>query len=386
MGEGKTTVIAPLLGLLLGDGSQLVLQIVPAPLLSFSLAVLRQCFSSAPLLKSVWTFAFDRRTAVSAELLNKSLTAVSERALMVTTPSAVKAFMLKLIELLHLLDTGQYPRNRSTLAQGLRRIFGLKRSQPQSLALDKPTLQAQAARAVKILGVWRHGVAVIDEVDVVLHPLRSELNWPLGDKHALDFAPVRWELPWHLLNLLFIAQEATAGKTAPSGLNGNSGGAANTGGMTVAAAEENIKERLLAVIAFGLSQNTLQRVPHLTLLSDEFYHDKMRPLLAEWLLLWLRRNGLHEVSDEAALRCLVRGVEDRGLHAQITDRQVRREALACKTTWACRMSWCEWRHGLVRAEHALRHGQRCICAGSHARTCCWAHACQIAYEIAYLAS
>ncbi len=28
----------------------------------------------------------------------------------------------------------------------------------------------------------------------VLHPLKSELNWPLGDKHALDFAPKRWEL------------------------------------------------------------------------------------------------------------------------------------------------------------------------------------------------
>ena len=27
----------------------------------------------------------------------------------------------------------------------------------------------------------------------VLHPLKSELNWPLGDKHALDFAPKRWE-------------------------------------------------------------------------------------------------------------------------------------------------------------------------------------------------
>ena len=27
-------------------------------------------------------------------------------------------------------------------------------------------------------GVWRRAVAVIDEVDVVLHPLRSELNWP----------------------------------------------------------------------------------------------------------------------------------------------------------------------------------------------------------------
>ena len=37
MGEGKTTVISPLLALLLADGSQLLMQIVPAPLLAFSL-------------------------------------------------------------------------------------------------------------------------------------------------------------------------------------------------------------------------------------------------------------------------------------------------------------------------------------------------------------
>ena len=37
MGEGKTTVISPLLALLLADGSQLVMQVVPAPLLRFAL-------------------------------------------------------------------------------------------------------------------------------------------------------------------------------------------------------------------------------------------------------------------------------------------------------------------------------------------------------------
>ena len=40
MGEGKTTVISPLLALMLADGSQLVLQIIPAPLLRFTLQVI----------------------------------------------------------------------------------------------------------------------------------------------------------------------------------------------------------------------------------------------------------------------------------------------------------------------------------------------------------
>ena len=65
MGEGKTTVISPLLALLLADGSQLLMQIVPAPLLAFSLGVLRSVFGSGALRKPVWTFAFDRRAQVT---------------------------------------------------------------------------------------------------------------------------------------------------------------------------------------------------------------------------------------------------------------------------------------------------------------------------------
>ena len=71
MGEGKTTVISPLLALLLGE-SNLVLQIVPAQLLAFALSVLRNVFGAGPLRKPVWTFAFDRRTAVTEALLDKA--------------------------------------------------------------------------------------------------------------------------------------------------------------------------------------------------------------------------------------------------------------------------------------------------------------------------
>eukprot|EP00966_Prymnesium_polylepis_P113498 2624371-Prymnesium_polylepis.1 len=75
MGEGKTTVVAPLLTLLLADGSQLVLQIVPAPLQNFTLSVLRGCFGNPCLHKPVLTFFFDRRSLVSASLLAKARSA-----------------------------------------------------------------------------------------------------------------------------------------------------------------------------------------------------------------------------------------------------------------------------------------------------------------------
>ena len=171
------------------------LQIVPAQLLAFALSVLRGVFGAGPLRKAVWTFAFDRRAAVTLELLEKARAAAAERAVMVTTPAAVKAFMLKLLELLHLLQTGGYSRNRkkkdkvSRLLR-LQRKASTARLPPQGL-YDRGALTAQAAWAVALLGVWRGAYALIDEVDLVFHPLRSELNWPLGDKYPLDFAPTR---------------------------------------------------------------------------------------------------------------------------------------------------------------------------------------------------
>lgn len=33
--------------------------------------------------------------------------------------------------------------------------------------------------------VFRHSALLLDEVDLLLHPLRSELHWPLGVKVSL---------------------------------------------------------------------------------------------------------------------------------------------------------------------------------------------------------
>ena len=49
MGGGKTTVITPLLALLLADPTRLVVQCVPAALLEMSRAITRATFSSVVL-------------------------------------------------------------------------------------------------------------------------------------------------------------------------------------------------------------------------------------------------------------------------------------------------------------------------------------------------
>lgn len=81
MGAGKTTVVGPVLAMLLANSNTLMmevsklllcviiyrnlhnLQVVPNPLLDFSAGVLRERFS-AVIRKPVFTFTFDRYTEV----------------------------------------------------------------------------------------------------------------------------------------------------------------------------------------------------------------------------------------------------------------------------------------------------------------------------------
>ena len=71
MGAGKTTVVGPLLALILGDGKHLVTQIVPQSLLDFSRGTMRATFSSL-IRKPVYTFAFDRFHRVTPDPVQKA--------------------------------------------------------------------------------------------------------------------------------------------------------------------------------------------------------------------------------------------------------------------------------------------------------------------------
>ena len=103
MGAGKTTVVGPLLALLLADGKRLVTQVVPLSLLEFSRSITRERFS-AVIRKPVYTFTFDRFMTVTGGLYRKLLKAMDSRAVLISTSTALKAFQLKFIELLHQLD------------------------------------------------------------------------------------------------------------------------------------------------------------------------------------------------------------------------------------------------------------------------------------------
>ena len=64
MGAGKTTVIGPLLALMLADGSRLVTQVCAAPLLQMTRSQMRQKFSNV-INKRIYTLSFDRSSDTS---------------------------------------------------------------------------------------------------------------------------------------------------------------------------------------------------------------------------------------------------------------------------------------------------------------------------------
>lgn len=59
-------------------------------------------------------------------------------------------------------------------------------------------------------------------------------------------------------------------------------------------------EAIRVAIDEGCASRLLQRTPHVVLLSRKFYHEKLMPLLAQWVLLWMRQRKLREISDEVS--------------------------------------------------------------------------------------
>ena len=71
MGDGKTTVIAPLLALILADGKSLVCSCMPAALAEMTRSVLTRCFSSPVAPRAVISFKFGRASHADRALFDK---------------------------------------------------------------------------------------------------------------------------------------------------------------------------------------------------------------------------------------------------------------------------------------------------------------------------
>ena len=254
MGAGKTTVVAPLLTLMLGDGKSLVMEVVPPALLEFSRSVMRSTFSSI-MYKRVFTFSFDRSSEPSQAMLDKIHAAVLNSGVVISTPTSVKSVMLKLLEIKRTVSDPSLPR--------------------------PPELEAQRDILTKLLHEFRSGVLLMDEVDLILHPLKSELNFPIGAKHDLDFNPMRWKLAMHIIDAIFYAEN---------------------GVMPVDYRDSKrayaILDSFAAAIRRGYDEKQLQSSPHVILLNEDYYDATLQPILCDWVLLWLEAHHIAGISAD----------------------------------------------------------------------------------------
>ncbi|KNC75779.1 hypothetical protein SARC_11702, partial [Sphaeroforma arctica JP610] len=246
--------------------------------MDFSRSVLREKFS-AVVRKAVYTFEFDRFQKGSLYgVYRKLMKARETKGVIIATDTAVKAFQLKFVEVVHNLDRLQTAVRDSSdsrvrqFAEMFMDPLGDRKSAAKTLSVEGPKLHEQADLAVRTLEIFRQGTVIVDEVDLILHPLKSELNYPIGPKNAIDLARkgMRWDIPLYLLDALFYATE---------------------GRTTARLAQSNESEALLMkvkkTVTKGLESRDLQAKPHLTLLSRSFYMTELKPLMAEWLVLWL---------------------------------------------------------------------------------------------------
>jgi len=219
MGAGKTSVVAPLLALIVADGKSLVLSVVPKALIEMSRTRMRETFA-AIMVKRVYTLEFDRSTKITSSMRRSLENAAVNRGIVVATPTTLKSIMLSYIEVLQTI----------------------KELQSKGGITKKLTeLNNQAIEFTKVLSLFKEGVMLLDEVDLILHPLKryvltimlmmsvllvwmiynqmssytyfnsftfffcSELNFPIGEKFDLDGSAdgERWSLPIHLLDAIF---------------------------------------------------------------------------------------------------------------------------------------------------------------------------------------
>ncbi len=194
------------------------------------------------------------------------------------------------------------------------RLYGTKRSilggvwlrfcKPPDWSADQVEILCnlrQIGPIKKILSLFRDGVLLLDEVDLLLHPLKSELNWPLGSKEALDLtlAPkespanddgtkrwvgLRWQLSLHLVDALLHCATKTT---------------------TLDYSDHAVASRCLrdlsAAMEAGVQARLVQTTPHLVVLDRGFYDASLRPLFAQWVLVWLADKGISGVSHASML-------------------------------------------------------------------------------------
>jgi hypothetical protein len=308
MGAGKTTVVGPLLALLLADGKSLVTVVVPDSLLAMSRTMMRNVFSHV-LVKQVLTLSFDRSSPVNssaeytAKLARKLKLARRERSVVCTTPASIKSLMLQYIHLLSKVEEAEDLLKIPREAIESRKYYGGLRRR----AGDVKEAEKVADTLAEIIEMWggkriaqnlkgeeatdgveeEGGVVLLDEIDTLLHPLKSELNFPIGAKRQLALNPERFQLPLHLMDGFLYSHLSEESGTPQSP---DHGVLSSSHSQPFTEAELEIVREIARVLRKGEEELNVQSKPHRVLLDKEGYYNlHLKDLFGSWVLVWLYR-------------------------------------------------------------------------------------------------
>eukprot|EP00435_Cladocopium_sp_Y103_P004932 s3641_g1.t1 len=184
-----------------------------------------------------------------------------------TTASSVKSCILSFVEATHKLS--QLPRPGAKLdGCDIAKCIEFAEKQYPRAANFSPQAELEfvttCLRGI-LLTFKTTAIAVLDEVDLILHPLMSELNFPVGPRLPLELSPERWELPVHLLQV-FVRDKESLRRLGPAA------------------------KACFEAINVGIHRLALRDNPHLILAVDDFYFEHLEEPLRAWLCEYLKNH------------------------------------------------------------------------------------------------
>ena len=240
---------------------------------------------------------FSAGTTRSASLIRELLALRAAGGILLAPPEAPKALLLAHADLLH-TEAELAAEEEALAGLALRGTGASVRALTATLAdwksSQRRSIAAAAESAAAALRILRaddapgaRSIAVLDEVDLLIHPLRSELNYPLGDAEPLHLGPLRWRLAMHLVTVV-----STAASAAASALRLGQSAAAVCGAVralcSVDADAVDAASALVEALRLGAIDKSLFIEPELFLLDAAWYPSVAAPLLARVACAWLR--------------------------------------------------------------------------------------------------
>ena len=119
---------------------------------------------------------------------------------------------------------------------------------------------------------------ITDECDMIFDPLKSELNFPIGERFEVELGPLRWQLICMLISGIFAA--ASDKDYLPPGI-----------APTVTDWQVDILA-IREVLRAGVDSFFVQTKPSIVILNKEWYFKCLAKPIATWALRWFEDPGV----------------------------------------------------------------------------------------------